>query len=90
MLTMEIPDRGMPFACVKHLSDLCKSKQFDEAVAVACSISQQGIPIPREAIYSLLRGYANKKDLKSTKKIHALMMSNKLDKISVLADHLIR
>ncbi|KAI5061854.1 hypothetical protein GOP47_0022393 [Adiantum capillus-veneris] len=73
-----------------HLGNLCKTKQFSQALAITCSLDQQGISIPREIIYSLLQGHGCSKDPTCAKKLHSLMVHNKLDRVPVLADHLIR
>ncbi|MCO5596433.1 hypothetical protein L7F22_050496 [Adiantum nelumboides] len=73
-----------------HLGSLCKTKQFDQALAIACSMDQQGISISRDIIYSLLQGHACSKDPTCAKQLHVLMVHNKLDRVPVLADHLIR
>ena len=73
---------------LEYLKNLCKSNQFDHALKVAYCMDQEGIPIPRDAIYKILQGCS--KELENAKRIHLIVIHNKLERVSVLGDHLIR
>lgn len=69
------------------LIKLIEEKQLESVFDI---LNQQGIPISRDIVYSLLQRCLKKKDLVAARKVHALMVSNMLDSIPVLGDHLIR
>ena len=48
------------------------------------------ISISRDVIYRLLQRCIKERDLPSARKVHSLMVNNRLDSIPVLIDHLIR
>lgn len=53
-------------------------------------LDRQGITISRDIAYSLLQRCMEQNELANARKVHALMISNRLDFIPVLGDHLIR
>eukprot|EP00250_Pteridium_aquilinum_P000721 c10874_g1_i1 orf=1-345(-) len=50
----------------------------------------QGITISRDIAYSLLQRCMKQKEIVNARKVHSLMISNRLDSVPVLGDHLIR
>lgn len=79
------------FGSVDDLIKLCKIGRLNEALQAVEFMGQQGFPgISRDVIYSLLQGCNEKKDLVAVRRVHSLMVNNRLDRISVLGDHLIR
>lgn len=72
------------------IAKLCKQNRPHEAFEAIAALNPNFITLSRDPLYHLLQYCLELKDLSAARKVHGLIISNGLDSLTVLLDHLIR